>query len=111
MGWDDSIIQTDMPDSVNEKQSLFEMVKTFQIHCHSETCRKYRNHKCRFHFGKLFSSRIIVVKPLPDNVPEEIKSQVFKNGKYLLSKVKSYINTELNPSKKYLILQELIIKE
>ena len=61
---------------------------------------------------KFFSDRRIVAEPLPDDMLEEIKSQVFKNRKDLLSKVKSDINTELNPSKKiYLIFQELIMKE
>ena len=61
---------------------------------------------------KFFSDRRIVAEPFPDDMLEEIKSQVFKNRKDLLSKVKSDINTELNPSKKiYLIFQELIMKE
>ena len=33
-------------------------------------------------------------------MPEEIKNQVLKNRSDLLSKVKRYIDTELNPSKK-----------
>ena len=88
-----------MPDPVKEKQ-LFELVKTFQLHRHSKTCRKYRNEKCSFHFGKFFSHRTIVAEPLPDNMPEEIKMQVLRNRNDLLSKVKSYIDTELNLSKK-----------
>lgn len=88
-----------MPDPVNEKQ-LFKIVKTFQIYQHSKTNRKYRNQKYRFHFGKFFSDGTIVAEPLPDDTPEEIKSQVLKNRKDLLSKLESYINTELNPSKK-----------
>ena len=44
--WVDSIIRTDMPNSVSEKE-LFELVKTFQVHQHSKTCRKYRDDKCR----------------------------------------------------------------
>ena len=95
----DSIIRADMPDPVKEKQ-LFELVKTFQLHRYSRTCRKYRNEKCRFHFGRFFSHRKIVAEPLPDNMPEEIKMQVLRNRNDLLSKVKSYIDTELNPSTK-----------
>ena len=63
-------------------------------------------------FWGILSDRAIVAEPLSDDMTEEIKSQVFKNSKGLLRKVKSYINTELNPSKKFfLILQELIMKE
>ena len=107
----DSIIRADMPDPVKEKQ-LFELVKTFQLHRHSRTCRKYRNEKCRFHFGRFFSHRTIVAEPLPDNMPEEIKMQVLRNRNDLLSKVKSDIDTELNPSKKKIsmILLEVIMK-
>ena len=34
-------------------------------------------------------------------MPEEIKMQVLRNRNALLSKVKSYIDTELNPSKNF----------
>ena len=88
-----------MPNSVSEKE-LFKLVKTFQVHRHSKTCRRYRNDKCRFIFGKLFTDRTIVAEPLPEDMPEEIKNQVLKNRSDLLSKVKRYIDTELNPSKK-----------
>ena len=88
------------------------MVKIFQIHRYSKTCRKYRHQKCRFYFGEFFSDRAIAAGPLPDDMTEQIKNQVFKNSKGLLRIVKSYINTELNPSKKnFLVLQELIMKE
>ena len=108
--WVDSIIRADMPDPVKEKQ-LFDLVKTFQLHRHSKTCRKYHNEKCRFHFRRLFSHRAIVAEPLPDNMPEEIKMQVLRNRNDLLSKVKCYIDTELNPSKKIcMILLEVIMK-
>ena len=36
----DSIIRTDIPNSVSEKE-LFEFVKTFQVDQHSKTCREY----------------------------------------------------------------------
>ena len=96
--WVDSIIRTDMPYPVREAE-LLELVRTFQVHRHSKTCRKYRNDKCRFHFGKFSSSSTIVAKPLPNDMSEEIKIQVLKNRNALLSKVKRYKDTEPNPSK------------
>jgi len=48
----DNIIRADLPDKIKEPQ-LFELVNNFQIHCHSQSCRKYKNVSCRFHFGKL----------------------------------------------------------
>ena len=50
--WVDSIIRTDIANSVSEKE-LFEFVKTFQVHRHSKKCRKYRNDKLN-NFGKSF---------------------------------------------------------
>ena len=97
--WVDSIIRTDIANSVSEKE-LFEFVKTFQVHRHSKKCRKYRNDKCRFNFGKFFTDKTIVAESIPEDMPEEIKNQVLKNRSDLLSKVKRYIDTELNPSKK-----------
>ena len=45
------VIRTDLPDPYSEPD-LHELVKTYQIHRHSKTCRKYRNEKFRLHFGK-----------------------------------------------------------
>ena len=97
--WVDSIIRTNMPNSVSQEE-LFELMKTFQVHRYSKTCRKYRNQKCRFNFGKFFADRTIAAEPLSEDMPEEIKNQVLKNRSDLLSKVKRYIDTELDPSKK-----------
>ena len=72
-----------MPDPVNKKL-LLEMVKTFQIHRHSKTCRKYRNQKCRFHFVKFFSDRRIVAEPLPDDMLEEIKESRIQESQGLV---------------------------
>ena len=87
-----------MPDPDSEKE-LFELVKTFQVHKHSKTCRKYRNDKCRFNFGKFFTTRTIIAEPLPENMTEEVKFQVLRTRSELLNKVKRYIDSELNPSK------------
>ena len=70
--WVDSIIRAAMPDPVKEKP-LFELVKTFQLHRHSKTCRKYRNRKCRFYFGRFFTHRTIVAEPPPGNMPEKLR--------------------------------------
>ena len=42
--WADSVIRSDLSHPNNEP-TLFELVKTYQIHRHSKTCRKYRNEK------------------------------------------------------------------
>ena len=56
--WVDNAVRTDLPDPCSDPD-LFELVKPYQIHRHSRTYRKYRNEKCRFHFGKFFTNRAI----------------------------------------------------
>ena len=97
--WVDSIVRSDLPDSVNEP-ILFEVVKTYQIHHHSKTSRKNRNEKCRFHFGKFFTTRTIIAQPLEESVPEDIKRAKMQYRNTILKKVKNYIDNELNPAKK-----------
>ena len=41
----------------------------------------------------------MVAKPLPSNMPENDKRIILQNRKQLLSKVRNYINTYLNPAK------------
>ena len=79
---------------------MFELVKTYQIHRHSKTCRKYRNEKCIFHFGKFFTNKTIIAQPLADSVPPDVKLQKMQQRNNILKKVKNYIDNELNPSKK-----------
>ena len=79
---------------------MFELVKTYQIHRHSKTCRKYRNEKCRFRFGKFFKNKTIIAQPLADSVPLDVKLQNMQQRNNILRKVKNYIDNELNTSKK-----------
>ena len=97
--WLDSIIRTDLPDPLLEPE-LYQLVKTYQVHRHSRTCRKRRNEKCRFHFGKYFTSQTIIGQPLPEDMLESVKSDLLEKRQVLLKKVKDYIDTELDPSKK-----------
>ena len=68
------VIRSDLPDPNNDP-ALLELVKTYQIHCHSKTCRKYRNEKCRFRFGKFFTNKTIIAQSLADSVPPDVKLQ------------------------------------
>ena len=94
----DNIICADLPDP-NKDTKLWNLVSVYQIHRDSKTCRKYRNEKYRFHIGKYFTSRTVIVKPLPNDTPDELKVKVMKKRKKILRKVKG---TELNPSKRNL---------
>ena len=49
--WVDAISSTDLPDPTFDT-ALYELVKNYQVHHHSKSCKKYKNDKCRFHFGR-----------------------------------------------------------
>ena len=70
--WVDSVIRSDLSDP-NNKPALFELAKTYQIHPHSKACRKYRNEKCRFCFGKFFTNKTTISQPLVDSVSPDFK--------------------------------------
>ena len=94
----DQNVSAVLPDK-NENE-IFELVKTYQIHRHSKTCRKYRNTRCRFNFGKYFCERTIIAEPLSRDISPVEKSSLLAWRKGILEKVKAYIDTELNPAKK-----------
>ena len=47
----DSVISATLP-SQDDDPELYKLVKTYQIHSHSKTCRKVKNKNCRFNFSK-----------------------------------------------------------
>ena len=63
----DRHVQAFLPDESNEPE-LYELVKMYQKHNHSKTCREYRNVKCRFNFGQFFTKKTIIAEPLDDNL-------------------------------------------
>ena len=97
----DNIIKVNL-SSQNEDPDLFDLVKTYQLHRHSKTCRKYKNTPCRFYFGKFFSEKTIVSEPLPLELPHEQKETILALRKEVLTKVREYINRNLNPDKRNL---------
>ena len=95
----DGKIRADLPDPVLEPE-LYKLVKTYQVHSHSQTCRKYKNKPCRFNFGHYFTQRTIIASPLPDDVSVEEKAALLEQRKEVLGKVKTYIDTFLYPKKR-----------
>lgn len=73
-------------------------MKKYQTHSHSKTCRKYRNIACRFNFGQFFTDRTIVAEPLPQDMDEEMKTNILTRRKDILSLMKQKIDDVLNPS-------------
>ena len=94
----DQHVQAYLPDKETDPP-LYDLVKTYQTHNHSKTCRKYKNVTCRFNFGQFFTDRTIVAEPLAEDMDDEIQSNILTRRKEILSKVKQRIDDVLNPSK------------
>ena len=94
----DQHVQAYLPDKETDPQ-LYDLVKTYQRHNHSKTCRKYKNVTCRFNFGQFFTNKTVVADPLSEDMDEEIKSNILTRRKDILCKVKQKIDDVLNPSK------------
>ena len=52
----DKHVSAVLPDPVT-CPVLHNLVKTYQAHTHSKTCRKYKNLACRFNFGHFLQRR------------------------------------------------------
>ena len=94
----DQHVQAYLPDKETDPQ-LYDLVKTYQRHNQSKTCRKYKNVTCRFNFGQFFTNKTVVADPLSEDMDEEIKSNILTRRKDILCKVKQKIDDVLNPSK------------
>ena len=94
----DKHVQSNLPCEKDEPE-LHQLVKTYQKHNHSKTCRKYKNIPCRFNFGQFFTKQTIVAEPLDENINPEIKRNILDRRKEILTKVKQKIDEVLNPSK------------
>ena len=87
-----------LPDPESEP-GLFELVKLYQIHSRSRACWKYKKIKGRFFYGRFFSERTIISKPLDPSLDPEERHEILDSRKSLLEKVKKYIDEELNLAK------------
>ena len=94
----DGIVKAFVPD-IHENPELCSLVTTYQVHSHSNSCRKYKNKKCRYHFGQFFTERIIISLPLPNHLPDALKINIPNERERILSIVKNYIDTHLDPGK------------
>lgn len=103
--WIYNIFREDFPDPKTESE-LWHFVKTYQIQRHSKTTRKYRNQRLRFHFGKCFTSQIIVAEPFPNKMQDDLKEEIMEKRTNVLRNVKNYTDTVLNPSKKFSMIRK-----
>ena len=93
----DKHVQGNLPNEEDEPE-LHQLVKMYQRHNHSKTCRKYKNVSCGFNFGQFFMKRTIIAKPLNENIREEVRSNILSRRKEIRSSVKNKIDEVLNPS-------------
>ena len=68
---------------------LHNLVKTYQTHTHSKTCRKYKNLHADLILVIFFTEKTIVAELLPTSLDKAEKNRVFKNRESILTKVKS----------------------
>ena len=68
----DSVIRVDFPNEEKEPE-LHRLVSQYQIHKHSNSCRKYKNVPCRFNYGRYFTEKTIIAEPSPTNLNENGK--------------------------------------
>ena len=71
----------------------------YQLHRHSKTYRKYKNRPCRFNFDRYFAEKTIIAKPLPLSLKDHEKADIMVERNRILTKVKEYIDKELDPAK------------
>ena len=89
----DEIIKVYFPP-VEEDPDLFNLVKTYQLHRHSKTCRKYKNTPCRFYFGRFFPEKT-VSEPLPQELPLYERETILILRKEVLTKGRTNVGNLL----------------
>ena len=90
----DHVVKVQLPD-IEKEPELYELVRMYQIHSHSKSCRKYKNIDCRYSFGRFFTDRTIISDPLS----EDEKESILHKRNTILNVVKEYIDTYLDPRK------------
>ena len=96
----DSVVCGNLPSEEGDLH-LYQSVKPFQIHFHSKTCRKYKNSKCRFKFGRFFTDKTIISIPLQHTLNQVDKFGILSKRNNILGQVKKYIdNNNLDPNSK-----------
>ena len=90
----DAVVCGNLPSEEGDPH-LYQLVKTFQIHCHSKTCHKYKNSKCRLKFGRFFTHRTIIAIPLQHKLNQVDKFGTLSKRNDIFGQVKKYIDNNL----------------
>lgn len=94
----DSAIQAFLPDVSIDKE-LHDLVEKYQTHKHSKSCKKYKDKSCRYNYDRYFTARTIIAIPLSTNLNTEERSFHLSKRGNILSKVKIFIDENLDPRK------------
>ena len=73
----DNTIHDKLPAS-NDDPVLYEILNQYQTHKHSKSCRKYKNRLSTYGFGKFFTVKIIIARPLEDGIKEVESYSILK---------------------------------
>ena len=71
----DAIITTELSNPVSDA-AFYELVKVYQVHHHHKSCKKYKNDKCQFHFGRFFTDRAIISCPLSTDLTSSRRKDI-----------------------------------
>ena len=71
----EATINAELSGHLNDPK-LIELVKTYEVHAHSITCLKYNKNECRFSYGRYFTEKIIIGKPLDSKFNNDEKRGV-----------------------------------
>ena len=63
----DSVVKS----TLSQIQPLY---KTYQVHSHSKSCRKYKNEKHRFPLERILQIIKVLSMPLDSNLPEDVRN-------------------------------------
>ena len=91
-------INAQLLDNLNDPE-LFELVKTYHVYTHSRTCWKCNKNECRFSYGRYFTEKTIIAKPLDSQFNNEENQEILTWRNILLCQVKSCIDNNLYPAK------------
>ena len=67
--------------------AVSEIAREVNVHHHTKTCKKYGTKNCRFKFPKFPSLNTLLSKPLPIEMPDDIKDKYVKYYGQILQKV------------------------
>ena len=77
MEFTEKAINAQLPDHLNNSE-LFELVNTYQVHAHSRTCWKYNKNEYHFSYGRYFSEKTFISKPLDSKFGNDEKPEILK---------------------------------